>query len=280
MNLLHKVLAKDLRTEPFGKWLYEKTKLEKTENNYLRFFLEHFKRSEDIFQVITDIMNPEIELIRIEHAFYLGLQGNTTTEIQKKLKGFYQQSIDHYTEVIDFIENQFGLSRHTSSPLKGILRELIKNAFEGSIHDLNANFKIDRGNINKAEREQLLAQHAIKIEQENPNIMKFYIHLSNKLDDQGHKKRDQVRFIIISPQIKEKDYEKLQEKIKIYNRLKAEGKGFHDYLSDEYDAEKYQGHELGTIMSLCLVQAYWNDDAKIDYDFSKNQTKVTLSIKI
>jgi hypothetical protein len=278
MNLLTKMTAEELRKNPFATWQYDSIK---EENDYLRLSFKHFKRDYDFNKMMMVILKPEVALIRIEHAFYLGLQGDSTLEIQKNLSGFSSQAMDNFIKLIEFFEEQYGISEETKSPLEYVLRELIKNALEGSLSYHEPNFELRPRETQKEEHRLLLIEKFKKLEKENPNIMKFYISLGPRFNAAGQK-TPHVTFFIISPPMNELNHQRLNQKINKYEEYKKAGKDFNDYLAEEYvlEVEAQYAHGLGTISLLNIVDHYWKGRARVEFNIDEKKTQIGLAIEV
>ncbi len=278
MNFLFRILASEQRDNPFKTWQYDSVK---NQNDFLRFSFKHFKRDHDFSQMLLIVTNPQIALIRIEHAFYLGLQGESTESIQKNLKGFSKKAMSNFAKLLEFFEEQFSLGGESKSPLEYVLRELIKNALEGSIRQRHPDFIMRPDKIEKVEYEKLLTEKLLEIEKNHSNIMKFYISLAPRFNAQG-KKTPHITFFIISPQMNEHDHLRLRNKIEKYSQYKLAGKTFNDYLTEEYEleVEAQHAHGLGTISLLNIVDNYWQGRARVEFNIDDKKTQIGLAIEI
>jgi coenzyme F420-reducing hydrogenase alpha subunit len=276
MNFLLRVLASEQRQDPFKTWQYDSIKQTK---DYLRFSFKHFKREEDLEKILYSISR--VTLIRIEHAFYLGLQGEITEKIQGHLTDFSPQSMDNFEKLIEFLKALYGISEDNKNPLDYILRELIKNALEGSLKFFDPHFELRNSDHSTNEEYHLrLATSLRQLESKHPNVMKFYINLMPRFNAQKQK-TPHITFFIISPPMSKQNHEKLNEKIQKYYEYKNAGKTFNEYIRDEYfdKVEANDGHGLGTLTLLNVVDSYWNGRARIEFNIDDTKTQISLSIE-
>lgn len=294
MNLLKKNTAVELRKKPFGKWILGKTTPDVPKNDLLAVPLPYYKRDEDPFEIIRHMDNLPTRVVIFRKAFYLGLQGNSSAELKKSLKNFSQKTIDRYADIINYIHANYDVARKSKNPIGEILTELIINAFEASLRHVDPKFKIDRIK-NTLEQVERLKEILKTIEEIYPHIMQFSISLAKELIREEQTEEDpktgekkiiipeaykinSMKFIIISPPITVKDRSKLEEKLNIHSEYKANGRGYAGYLTEKYDPDAKEGHELGVLNILNVIDNHWEGAAKLFYEFSEKETRTNLVI--
>jgi hypothetical protein len=237
-------------------------------------------------RIISDVTVTDVRILNPKHAYLLAFQSEAMSEIQNSLKLFSHQSIDSLAGTIEFIENQFGLGRETSNPLQNILRELIEDAFDASVHYLNPNYKVDQNSSSDAQN-KLLIPEAINIEKNNPHVMKFYISMAKTKTQEEDKEKKikaeykvtSIKFIISYPEISNQDRLKLQRTLQLHERLKNNNQSLSDYLSSDENNAEIESFEFNTLQRLKKIHSYWQNEAKLSYEFLEKETRTNLVIK-